>query len=162
MSIRSKDSYETYLLDFMEEIFIVCPTCSAKAIVKAKGVNITNLDRSAVRIVCIGCGFSKSLDEVAPNARRKRMSIMTFTIGNGIDPYFSQPLWLVKKFGEHMLWVYNYRHLDFLEHHIQAKLRERNLNKKANRSLGSRLPKWMTSKKNRESVLETLKQLREK
>ena len=78
------------------------------------------------------------------------------------DPYFHQPLWLKSDCGENTLWAYNYEHLDFLERHVEAKLRERNIESIENKSLGSRLPKWITSKKNRELVLKTIKQLKEK
>jgi hypothetical protein len=41
-------------------------------------------------------------------------------------------------------------------------LRERNDVEYSNKSLGSRLPKWMTSKKNREEVLKAIDKLKNK
>lgn len=60
---------------------------------------------------------------------------------------FCFPLWLRTDFEGHVLWAYNIKHLDFLRDHIDAKLRERNGQELFNKSLGSRLPKWMTAKK---------------
>jgi hypothetical protein len=61
-----------------------------------------------------------------------------------------------------MLWAYNYDHLNFLKDHIQATLRERNAQEPSNQSLGSRLPAWMTSAKNREAVLKGIAHLQQK
>ncbi len=53
-------------------------------------------------------------------------------------------------------------YIEFLKLHIEAKLRERNGQELANKSLGSRLPKWMNSKKNREPLLKSLTELQYK
>jgi hypothetical protein len=60
------------------------------------------------------------------------------------------------------MWAYNREHIAFLKLHIEAKLRERNGQELANKSLGSRLPKWMNSKKNREPLLKSLTELQNK
>lgn len=59
-----------------------------------------------------------------------------------------------------MLWAYNSDHLAFLRGYVEADLREREPN--ANASLASRLPKWLKSAKNRESVLRAVKRLETK
>ncbi len=65
-------------------------------------------------------------------------------------------------FEDNTLWAYNVEHLDFLAEHIGAKLRERNGQELLNGSIGSRLPKWMTSKKNREALLKKITELKSK
>ncbi len=81
-------------------------------------------------------------------------------IGGNVDPFFKFALWLQKDLSSGLLWAYNYEHLAFLENHVSAKLRERNINEMQNKSLGSRLPKWITSKKNRAEVLNGIKKLK--
>ncbi len=83
-------------------------------------------------------------------------------IGANIDPYFRLPLWLQKEMPDGLLWAYNYEHLDFLENHVSAELRNREKSPMRNKSLGSRLPKWMTSKKNRNEVLSGIEKLKRK
>ncbi len=61
-----------------------------------------------------------------------------------------------------LLWAYNYKHLDFIENHIKAELRTRENSAIKNRSLGSRLPKWMSSKKNRKELLKGIEKLKKK
>ncbi|MFD2725028.1 hypothetical protein [Hyunsoonleella rubra] len=85
-----------------------------------------------------------------------------FYIGGGIDPFFHLPLWLTENISGNLFWAYNIDHIEFLEKHIQAKLRERNGIKYRNKSIGSRLPKWMVSKKNRDSILKTINKLKSK
>jgi hypothetical protein len=62
--------------------------------------------------------------------------------------------------GEYVLWAYNYEHLIFLQQHVAATLRERKGEEKMNQSLGSRLPRWMTSAKNREKVVHYIEELK--
>jgi len=53
-------------------------------------------------------------------------------------------------------------HIEFLAEHVGAKLRERNGFKFRIRSIGARLPRWMTSTSNREAVLKAIEKLQEK
>jgi predicted nucleic-acid-binding Zn-ribbon protein len=158
---RTKDTYEKQIYDFIKDIDIVCPSCLKKAIVKSDSSLslFHNIDKNLVRIICTNCGYSKLHTEIP---KGEAIIQRTFIIGGAIDPYFHQPLWLKIKYGENTLWAYNYEHLEFLEKHVEAKLRERNIESIKNNSLGSRLPKWITSKKNRELVLKTIKQLKDK
>jgi Arc/MetJ family transcription regulator len=57
------------------------------------------------------------------------------------------------------LWAYNERHLAFLEQYVGATLRETTL-EAGNRSLASRLPRWIKSGQHREEVLAGLRRLR--
>jgi hypothetical protein len=62
--------------------------------------------------------------------------------------------------GGQTLWAYNLGHLDFIEAFVTAELRERQPDDRygwSNRSLFSRLPKWMQSAKNREQILKAIR-----
>jgi len=78
------------------------------------------------------------------------------------DPYFLLPLWYQSRFGNENLWAYNKEHLEIIEKHVGAELRERHNSESYNGSLGSRLPKWISSAKNRKYLLKTIKRLKEK
>lgn len=163
---RTKDTYQKHIYDFIKDIYVVCPNCSEKGIVKTDEPLFSNIDENKIKLICSKCGYNKRLSEMSPGIsfnKKSKISISKyFAIGDLNDPYFHQALWLKNECGENTLWAYNYEHLDFLKRHVEAKLRERNIESIENKSLGSRLPKWISSKKNRELVLKALKQLREK
>jgi hypothetical protein len=81
-------------------------------------------------------------------------------IGAPIDPFFHLPLWLTENVNGNLLWAYNYEHLEFIRNFVDSKLRERNGQDFSNKSLGSRLPKWLTSKNNRETILRTIEKIK--
>jgi len=60
------------------------------------------------------------------------------------------------------LWARNLEHLAFLEKFVQAKLRERPTPADGyrNKLLASRLPLWMKSARNRDTVMAALAKLR--
>ncbi len=159
--IRTKDTYAKSLHDFMKEMLVVCPWCNKRAVVKVPDVDKSLA--SDTRLICTNCGHSKRLDEkpdlILHATPYKTIKGKIQVIGGGIDPWFHLPLWLNIDCCEHELWAYNYEHLNFLKAHIGAGLRERNTVENLNKSIGSRLPKWMTSKSNRESVLKAIEQL---
>ncbi len=153
---RTKDTYQKTLYEFIRyDIDVICPKCGSHALVKTAGfIAIVKNDFLKVKFTCLHCGNSKLFSE---------KSDMSFSIHMGIsaDPFFELPLWYVDTFEEHTLWVYNLEHLDYIVTHIQAKLRER-VGQNINRSVGSRLPRWMTSKKNRDKITKALEDLRQK
>ena len=106
--------------------------------------------------MCHTCGFSKETDG--------RARSFAWYSENPSDGYFGLDLWLQIRCVGHSLWAFNRRHLDFLEGYVSASLRERERDEYGwrNASLGSRLPKRMTSGSNREEVLEAIRALREK
>jgi hypothetical protein len=53
-------------------------------------------------------------------------------LGESVDPYFHQPLWLQIPVKNQTLWAYHPAHLHFLKALIGAGLRERNGMDKAN------------------------------
>lgn len=167
MKLRAKDSYQTFVYDFMQfDILVACPNCSKQAIVKPGNFSFTHIGQSDVKVVCPNCGYNKDLsekpDSILYSSKDKLIAGRHYVIGGAIDPFFYLPLWLKTDVEGHTLWAYNLKHLDFLRGHIEAKLRERNGQELFNKSLGSRLPQWMTAKKNREILLKKINELQHK
>jgi hypothetical protein len=166
MPIRLKDSYGKYIYAFTDEILVDCPKCGKQAIVIGRNFKFSGSGTQEVKIVCKSCGHNKYLEKV-PNSilfspGEKNMAGKYILIGAPVDPFFHEPLWLRTSCCNHTLWAYNYRHLAFLQSHVEAELRERHNLPMANSSLGSRLPKWMTSKENRSAVLKCISNLQGK
>jgi hypothetical protein len=165
--LRTKNSYQTFIYDFIKfDILVVCPNCAKQAIVKSEDLSFTNIGQSDIKLICLHCGYNKKLtekpDAVLYSSNSKVVSGRYYVIGGAIDPFFYLPLWLKIDFEEYTLWAYNLKHLEFLREHIEAKLRERNGQELFNKSLGSRLPKWMTAKRNRDALLKKISELKNK
>ena len=97
-------------------------------------------------MTCVHCGFNKKFEPlVSWTSRYVRMTI-------DIN-YF-----LAIHCCGHVLWVVNTDHLDFIERYVEADLRERVPN--INRSLASRLPQWIKSRKNRAEILRSIAKIR--
>ena len=126
------NAYQKKLNDFSNEILVICENCKEKAI----SVKLED----CIKIVCINCGYNKK---------------HTDTLN-----YIHAELWLDIQLKKGKLWAYNIEHLEFIENHISVSLRERSLDNISNKSIGSRLPKWMTSKKNRKDILKAIEKLK--
>lgn len=166
MTLRTKDTYQKHVYDFIKDIYVVCPSCGGQGIIRCPEFSFRNRDERNIKLVCTKCGHSKRLEEKSDSilsaSSNKIIRGRYFIIGGTVDPYFHLPLWLTINCCDNILWAYNYEHLDFLRGHVEAKLRERNTQSMANKSLGSRLPRWMTSKKNRETVIKCIDELKNK
>ncbi len=167
MESRTKNSYQTFVQDFTRlDILVSCPGCAKQALVKTGSSVNEKIEEPEVKVTCLHCGYNKKLTDkpsaVLYSSNPKKIAGNYFVIGGAVDPFFHLPLWLIAEIDEHVLWAYNHQHLNFLQTHIEAKLRERNGQERFNSSLGSRLPKWMTSKKNRELLLRKINELRDK
>jgi hypothetical protein len=164
-TLRIKNSYDTQLSVFRNNIYVECPMCKAQAIIKTPALPGRETEQKEIRLVCTGCGHSKRYDEKGPVSYSPNHKITRSRFpaaGVRIDPYFFLPLWLSAGCCNNDLWAYNYEHLDFLKAHVESKLRERDITNIYNSSLGSRLPRWMTAGKNRQAVLKCIAQLKEK
>ncbi len=159
---RTKHTYRVQIYEFVKDVLVVCPNCADKALVQTGGFHAMKHDKYEIKVVCSGCGFNKSLENVSPrkDEKQKRGNVLIF--GAPVDPFFHLPVWLCVEFSGEILWAYNLEHLDFLAEHVGAKLRERNGFQFNVRSIGARLPRWMTTAKNRESVLKAIEKLKEK
>ena len=135
---RFKLSYTVEVSDFNSEILIVCPGCERQAIVRR---NLHwKFNEETFKASCFHCGFNK----------KYYTNLLPVT------------LWLRRDIDGRVFYALNHAHLVFLKNHIGALLRERNGVPKKNSSIGSRLPRWMTSKKNREKVLNCIEKLEDK
>lgn len=159
-TLRSNESYQTQIYEFLNDIYVVCPSCQKRALVKSPVFTFGKKEEKEIRLICTHCGHSKRLDECTDSillpSLHNPIKGKYLIIGAQVDPYFHLPLWLMAPCCNETLWAYNYRHIDFLKLHVGAKLRERNGLDLSNKSLGSRLPKWICSQKNRTTILKAL------
>lgn len=153
MTLRTKHTYRTQVMDFVNDIFVICPNCSKRAIVKTGNFQEMKFEIQNVKVVCIHCTYFKTLDNVPMKGKH-------LVFGAPVDPFFHLPVWFQTTFEGELLWAYNIAHLEFLADHVGAKLRERNGFKFNVKSIGARLPRWMTSKKNREEILKAIHHLK--
>jgi hypothetical protein len=106
----------------------------------------------ARRLSCLHCGQAKTWEG------------NTLAQGRPYDWYFGLPLWLQTPCCGSTLWALNRAHLDFLESYVAAHQRTKvgaaSAGKVRNRSMASRLPRWMKSARHRETVLKSLAYLR--
>ena len=140
-------------IDFFEHEFLVrCPHCQSCAVIFPTEPQNTDLF-SPRRFSCKKCGASKDW-----SGRIVRRSWRN----NPVDIYFQIPLWLQTACCGETLWAYNSSHLEFIEHFVQADLREHKFDDHygwSNKSLVSRLPKWIQSRKNRHAILKAIAKL---
>lgn len=162
MEDRVKHTYRTNLYEFVKDVLVVCPNCAGKAVVHTGEFHTMQHDRNAVKLVCPACGFNKVLEDIGHRQDKKQKRGVVLKFGAPVDPFFHLPVWLQADFSGEVLWAYNLEHLEFLAQHVGAKLRERNGFKFNVRSIGARLPRWMTAAHNREAVLKAIEKLREK
>lgn len=162
MEQRTKNTYGVQIYEFVKDILVVCPKCEGQAVVHSGDFHTLKFAHTDVKVVCSHCGFNKLMERVSPRKddKQKRGNVLVF--GAPIDPFFHLRVWLCTEFEGEQLWAYNLEHLDFLAQHVGAKLRERNVLKFNVKSIGARLPRWMTSAHNREAVLKAIEKLKSK
>ena len=135
-SNRSKNSYALTPYDFEKNILVVCPNCGQQALANRVPRDKTNT-RAYFKVTCPHCAYTKNM----------------------YSSSLKVPLWLSVLFEGNMIWAYNYEHLALLKKHVEATLRERNNYPNRNGSIGSRIPRWMSSAKNRKKVLKYIEKL---
>lgn len=146
---------------FGDEFLIVCPRCAGRALVRDRAPA-----EPRIALSCAGCGCAQHWQPRAPgvmvSADRTRYRPGSVCIGDAVDWYFHRPLWLQTGCCGRTLWAYNQRHLDFLEDFVQADLREqpRGPHGWSNRSLRSRLPRWIAAARHRPELLQAIQRLR--
>jgi hypothetical protein len=149
---RFKDTRED-IYSFQNEFLVRCPFCDSCAIVRC--IDPDKVDCFAPRrFSCTACGSSKDWSQQKIESWYSEAQ----------DNYFHYPLWLQTSCCSRTLWAYNLRHLEFIEAFVRAKLRERKPHELygwSNKSLFSRLPKWIQSGKNREEILKAIAKIRE-
>jgi hypothetical protein len=146
----------TYLWHFEGEIFVRCPYRGHRAhLLRRDG---DSGSRVGYRFACPTCGRARDWS-FERDHRIYVPAASPHLKGFGLD------LWLQTACCGETLWAFNELHIEFMERFIAAKLRERDLIAWGlscrNSALESRLPPWMQAAKNRESVLRSLKTLRQ-
>jgi len=151
----------TYIDEFINHIDVVCPICKHKALVISNPIN-----RNETRFTCIHCGLSKDWtgNSGVYYTAQSSSEFEGILIGKPVDCYFKIPLWYAAEIKGEILFAYNLKHLEYLESYISDKLRERKVNNFgwSNKSLESRLPKWMLLAKNRLVIEKKILELKKK
>ncbi len=151
MPRRFRDGGET-IYQFGGHFWVRCPRCARRADVAPPPGQEQPSHVRPMRLTCMSCGLASAWPP--PGARQAGAALR---IGGPCDWYFHQPLWLQTPCRGHTLWAYNREHLEFLERYVTAELRERLPN--VNRSVASRLPRWVTRASNREDVRRAIDKL---
>jgi hypothetical protein len=163
MPTRDKEGYKKFIHDFVDLVLVVCPQCSGEAIVHSK-FSFRKIQYQEIKVTCASCGFNKTQKEITSSILYSRSATKTKYIlfGAPVDPFFKYPLRLQDSVNGNLFWAYNYEHLSFIRDLIEARLRERTNQSNFNASVASRLPRWLTSKSNRETVLNVIERLSKK
>lgn len=133
------------------DIYVACPRCGRRAVSAARPTESRGVSSWPRSLICPDCAYSASWHPRDPQGS---------AWGGPVDPFFRQPLWLQTQCcGGRTLWAFNRPHLDLLEGHLAAALRERGEDPDG-LTLVARLPAWMKFAKNRDEVLRGIGQLR--
>lgn len=152
----NKEGYTKELWDFRTHLTIHCPNCDKKTLLSNEAKNVFFNGK----ISCIFCGYCKVLGEGNSYYISTKDGVTV-----GYKTVMSDPkgirllLWYSENFKGNSLWAYNETHLQFLYDFILAKHRTRSQKDFKNKSLGSRLPKWMTSAANRDEIIKLIKSM---
>ncbi len=131
------------LSNFYQEVWIVCPSCSKKAMATV------NDETKTARMFCTHCGLNKeTAAAIDKNA----------TIEMPANQYFQAELWLQIPFKNEVFWVYNDKHMAYLERYISATIREHK--DRTHFTLLEKLPKFYHEAKNREGLMKIIVKLK--
>ncbi len=147
MQSRFADQNKT-ISNFYEEVWVVCPSCSKKAIAK------TNTEAKSARLYCPSCGYNKETSMEFLYAGQKALTIRAAHL------YFDAELWLQHPFKNDVFIAFNGEHLNYLEQYISATLREHK--DRTHYTLLEKLPKFYHEAKNRKALLSIIKKLSSK
>lgn len=149
----------------LELVLVRCPGCGGPAqVVPVPGAERREREwppwcRSR-RLVCRGCGHARDRD--GGPYKYPTFSGRDVT-GSATDPYFRLPLLLQVRTRHGWLWALNREHLDLIADYVRTGLRERNDRPwpwTKNRTVISRLPRWIKEAKNRDEVLRAVQRAR--
>jgi DNA-directed RNA polymerase subunit RPC12/RpoP len=125
-----------------------CPNCGFKwLLARIQQTSIRNRVQKWKGIRCPEC---ETVTRVPVEWRVRRIGVQS-------DPAFGLPLWLKTSCCGEPLWAYNAEHLRALRAYVAAGVRERV--GMLHWSMFSRLPKWISAKKNRDAVLAGIDRL---
>lgn len=132
------------LSEFYKEVWVVCPSCAKKAMATV------NFETQTARLFCLNCGCNKETSTADKNV----------VIETAANHYFQAELWLQAPFKNEDFWVYNNKHLAYLERYISATIREHK--ERSGFTLLEKLPKFYHEAKNREGLLKIIAKLKTK
>lgn len=136
--LRSLDQNKI-LSDFYDEVWVVCPKCTQKAIAR------NNIEKKIARLQCLKCGYNKEV-------------VMQYK--TAAHCFFGANLWLLHSFKDDIFYAYNGAHLEYLESYISADLREHK--DRTHFTLLEKLPKFYHEAKNRDALLSIIRKLKTK
>jgi len=153
---RFVDPGDTIYSLMAEEVLVTCPRCGNCATHKPNEAAKDNRDWFAPRrLICTHCTLVRDWAE--------RSIYRNWRETPARDDYFNEILWLRGDCGSNEIWAYNWRHLDLVEKYVAATHRQHVRDSEtgwANSSFVNRLPRWITSAKNREDVLRAINRIR--
>jgi hypothetical protein len=125
-----------------------CPNCGAKWLTAEVKIKNNKPFKDHAEVTCEGCNKTSYLS----------LSWHQDCDSNKpLDPYFKYPLWLQIECVGETLWAFNEKHLNYLKNYVEADLRDDD--GRMSWSIVSRLPKWITSAKNRQDILKAIVKL---
>lgn len=145
--IEKKNVYREYLLTFLQEIAIVCPSCKQQAFVLTPDYVFGHDIHTQIK--CFNCQHVKEKSVRHNlyffNGRLKsKMGEDTQIMGLPIDPFFHQPLWYQTPYQQYIFWAYNREHLKDMERTIEGIIERFYGTKRSRRSHFIKLlPKWL-------------------
>jgi hypothetical protein len=149
----------SYIWNYGDEFLVVCPSCAKCALVRPG----PSMKKPEARLTCPSCGYAKDwVRKQLPMTNGKNPAQFeegVICIGAPVDWFFHQPLWLQAPCCGETLWAYNAKYLKWLRAFVSADLRERSKSPTlgwSNKSLASRLPKWIKQASNRKAVLAAI------
>lgn len=149
--LRSRDDGRA-LGAFIGDVLVRCPRCGG-------GAHVVSRPARPAKLTCGHCGLVR--DQRLPQSVRGLYRLYA----DGRDPFFGLPLWLTTETRHGILFAYNEEHLSVLASVVRATLRERHTLPPVmlrNRTMQSRLPRWIKLAGNRAEVMRGLARLRQK
>lgn len=142
------------MVEFLKNYTVTCPNCGGAA-----NVSISKKESFLLfaprRLTCAACGTTKEWASQSLTYPDPEL---------GIDWYFRLPFFFQKRCVGHSLWVANREHFEFLRSYVAAKHRTRKRDEHGwkNKSMPSRVPKWLSNARNRGAILSALDELEQK
>ena len=152
---RFADRGDTIYSLMANTVLVECPRCGHCASHKPINPDNTRDWFAPRRLVCPNCALTRDW--------AKKQIGRNWYQSPARDDYFNEILWIHGTMGANEIWAYNWQHLDLIENYVSAKHRQHVRDPKlgwANKSFVNRLPKWMTSSKNRTDVLQLIERIK--
>lgn len=130
----------------------LCSNCDHRII---ENKSVVKIDEKPIKLRCPNC---KAIYDHEP--KYTKVSVKYSIFKDGFDPYMKLPLWIKNTFKGHVFWAYNHGHLAYLKKYISAKIRERN--DRQHYTMVEKLPDWIKSSKNRNTIIKLIEKLEKK